>query len=1210
MVSFSEDSDLISVDRERITFRGGDWSKVRTNVITAGEDDDSMNDTAVITHTASAGGGYDGEMVVLKVTIDDNDKPGILLSRSSLTVNEEDEGTFTVRLQTEPMGDVTITPAQPVVNPQPNDDVTIEPATLTFTADNWDDTQTVTVKAADDADVADDTATINVEVSASADTGYVSAPDRMVAVTVTDNDSAGLELSANSVTLSENAGATDAFTVKLKGEPSADVTVTITTEPDPVTDIATSITQDLTFRTSTGGNDGWDTPQAVRFTPVNDADSADESFTIKLAAADGGYDGQEASVAVTITDINKPGIRLSKPSLSIAEGATDTWTVQLNEDPGDGETVKVTISSSDTGAATVDETELTFVGGTSASTGRWNQEQTVTVTGVEDSDIVDERVTFTHSVTSGDYEAEPVAVTVAVEDNETAGIVVNTMAITMDEGTTASYTMKLSARPNETVIVRFSKDSDKLSVDRERITFRGGDWDKLRTNQVTAAHDDDMDDETITIVHTAEGDNSGYAGQTVNVVVTIKDDDTPGLMIGAATATVAEGGTTSWTVRLNTKPSVNVIVTPGTAAGSGDNADGNAVTVSGALTFTPDNWDDTQNVTVTGVEDPDLVNETAEVTHLVSGSDPGYTDALNRTVPVSITDNDTASLVLSKTTVEVTETNSDVSVQNAFNVKLSAMPASDVTIAVSSDNTDVEIVSSDASLTIQRSQWDTGENVSLTINPDDEGDNENATISLSASGAEFAGKTAAVTVNITDDDQPGITVSETSISFNNESGSETFTVVLNTMPANDVVVRVSSSDSDAVTVRSGATQGAASVDLTFTGGSGGNWASLQTVTVEPVDDADVGDESVTLTVAVQSGPYSVPGRSVAVTVTDDDVGTMTVAPTTLPVTEGLTATYTVVLDQQPGGNVTVTLANSTPAAATVNPATLTFTTSDWNREKTVTVTGVEDDDDQNGNTTIGHTASGGGFEITSSQDNVTVTVTDNDQPELILNKDKLTVAEAGGTGTYTVRLKTLPTGTVTVAVTSADATKARVDKPSLTFSITTWNQAQTVTVTGVPDDSDAGDDEVVITNDASGGGYGGANVDKTVTVTVDDDDTVNYFFNAREVTEVEGQTVQVTLSVNIASGTDLMFGLSVVTAGGATHPVEGEANTGDYSGVPPTVTITANQTSANAFTVTLRDDDDDDDGESIYISVSSAPDGVSAGDVTVMQINITDNDPE
>ena len=601
-------------------------------------------------------------------------------------------------------------------------------------------------------------------------------------------------------------------------------------------------------------------------------------------------------------------------------------------------------------------------------------------------------------------------------------------------------------------------------------------------------------------------------------------------------------------------------------------------------------------VTVTGADDSDLVNETAEIEHVVSNTG-GYTTDLNRTVPVTVTDNDPVNLVVSKTTVAVTEGDSDVTVNDAFNVKLSAMPASDVTITVTSSNTDVEIPSNDADLTIQPSNWDTGENVSLTIKDDSTGDNESATISLSAAGAEFAGKTAAVTVNVTDDDQPGITLSESALTVQ-EGSTETFTVILNTNPGGDATVTITSSDTSKVTVEP--------ASVTFD--STNQWDIADQITVTAVeDDTNVGDESVTITVAATSG-YSVSSKTVAVTVEDDDTGTMTIDPAAVAVTEGSTGTYTVVLDQQPGGNVTVTLANSTPAAATANASSLTFTTGNWNQKQTVTVTGVEDDDDQNGSTTIGHTASGGGFDITTA-DNVQVTVTDNDQPELLLSTDTLTVAEAGGTGTYTVRLKTLPTGTVTVAITMDPTGKATVDKTSLTFTTGNWNQTQTVTVTGVPDNDDLADDVVTITHAQTG--YGNAG-EKTVTATVDDDDTMTWTFDTpSERTVAEGGASEmITLSVNIAvpQNEERVFGISVVTSGGATHPAEGV--TGDYSltqVTDGTVTIQGGSTTAT-FTVQITDDNDDDDGESISIVVSSAPPGVAQGDISVVTINITDND--
>ena len=147
VVWFTVQSDEITVAREKITFRRGDWDKPRTTLITAPEDDDDdLNETILITHTATAGGGYDGQVEVLRVTIEDNDKPGIQVSRANIGIQEGGNGTFTVRLNTEPMDDITVGVSLDTATPQVlQDAITVEPAALDFTTETWDEPQTVTV---------------------------------------------------------------------------------------------------------------------------------------------------------------------------------------------------------------------------------------------------------------------------------------------------------------------------------------------------------------------------------------------------------------------------------------------------------------------------------------------------------------------------------------------------------------------------------------------------------------------------------------------------------------------------------------------------------------------------------------------------------------------------------------------------------------------------------------------------------------------------------------------------------------------------------------------------------------------------------------------------------------------------------------------------------------------------------------------------------
>jgi hypothetical protein len=53
-------------------------------------------------------------------------------------------------------------------------------------------------------------------------------------------------------------------------------------------------------------------------------------------------------------------------------------------------------------------------------------------------------------------------------------------------------------------------------------------------------------------------------------------------------------------------------------------------------------------------------------------------------------------------------------------------------------------------------------------------------------------------------------------------------------------------------------------------------------------------------------------------------------------------TFTVILNTQPTSNVVIDLSSSDTTEMTISPASLTFTTSDWNIPQTVTVTGVFD----------------------------------------------------------------------------------------------------------------------------------------------------------------------------------------------------------------------------------------------------------------------------
>ncbi len=134
----------------------------------------------------------------------DNDEAGVVTSRLTLSVVEGGAtDTYTVRLASEPIADVTITIAG-------GSEAGAGPATLTFTPANWNVPQTVTATAVNDRRVDGTTSQAFTHSVESTDPVYDEMAVVNVVATITDNDVAGVTVteSAGSTTVSEWATVT------------------------------------------------------------------------------------------------------------------------------------------------------------------------------------------------------------------------------------------------------------------------------------------------------------------------------------------------------------------------------------------------------------------------------------------------------------------------------------------------------------------------------------------------------------------------------------------------------------------------------------------------------------------------------------------------------------------------------------------------------------------------------------------------------------------------------------------------------------------------------------------------------------------------------------------------------------------------------------------------------------------------------------------
>ena len=459
---------------------------------------------------------------------------------------------------------------------------------------------------------------------------------------------------------------------------------------------------------------------------------------------------------------------------------------------------------------------------------------------------------------------------------------------------------------------------------------------------------------------------------------------------------------------------------------------------------------------------------------------------------------------------------------------------------------------------------------------------------------------ADVSVTNTDNDASGITVSTISGPTTEAGGTATFTVVLNAEPTANVTVGLSTSDATEGTVLP--------ASLTFTSAT---WNVAQTVTVtgvnDDLDDGDIAYSIVTAGATSADGVYNgIDPADVSVTNTDNDASGITVSTISGPTTEaGGTATFTVVLNAEPTANVTVGLSTSDATEGTVLPASLTFTSANWNTAQTVTVTGVNDDLDDGdiaySIVTAAATSADGVYNGIDPAD-VSVTNTDNDASGITVSTISGPTTEAGGTATFTVVLNAEPTANVTVGLSTSDATEGTVLPASLTFTSATWNVAQTVTVTGVNDDLDDGDiaySVVTAAATSADGVYNGIDpADVSVTNTDNDASGITVSTISGPTTEAGG-TATFTVVLNAEPTADVTVGLSTSDA------TEGTV-------LPASLTFTsANWNTAQTVTVTgVNDDlDDGDIAYSIVTAAATSADGVYNGiDPADVSVTNTDND--
>jgi len=260
----------------------------------------------------------------------------------------------------------------------------------------------------------------------------------------------------------------------------------------------------------------------------------DVTYSFQVRAVAGNLNGTP-SATVTATPtlvvltplalVNRTRLVFSPTSLTVGEGGSGSYTVKLATRPTG--TVTVTVGGA-SGEVTVDtnsgsegnQTTLTF------TTGNWNTAQPVTVSAGEDDDAVNDAATLSHTATGGGYNSVSGNLEVTVTDDDTAALVFSPTSVTVGEGGSGSYTVKLATQPSATVTVAITGQAGTdLTLDKTTLTFTTGNWNDAQPVAVAAGEDDDAVNDAATLSHTATG--GGYNSISGDLEVTVTDDDDP-----------------------------------------------------------------------------------------------------------------------------------------------------------------------------------------------------------------------------------------------------------------------------------------------------------------------------------------------------------------------------------------------------------------------------------------------------------------------------------------------------------------------------------------------------------------------------------------------------------------------------------------------------------------------------------------------------------
>ena len=902
------------------------------------------------------------------VYVRDNDTPELEINELFLIVEEGARSEYEVSLRSPPSGDVTVEASMP----EKLNSLVIVTDALLFTPDNWETPQSIQVVAnADNVDHGH--VRSHVEHNATGG-GYDDAPSALLAITVLDDDTKGIEFSTSDIQVFE--GETSTYSVNLTSEPVGDVTLTPKVTGDSEFLNSITLTSSLVF-----DRQNWHLPQQISVESSTISVDGNLNFSIEHETSGGGYDELSFTpLQLSYIDQDVFSVAIHPKMLAIEPGSTASYEIRLTNNPN--EDIVIVIEPSMDGVLDVSDS-IEF------STDSWNEIKTVEVTVDQYTRLEElETISLNHSIASSSHSGIKIdSVFVTVTDKQRNRVLVSETEIVLQEEDTRDVTLALTAAPTESVSIEPSSSRPGLlSFEPAVIVFSVEDWMMEKTVSIRSNDNDHLGILEETITWRASGDQYFADREPPVSHVTVFDNDSPTVVTDQTKLHINEGGSETVLLSLSHAPNDNVTVAI--------QIDSDEVSVEPAeLLFTTDTWQSNQTVIVSSRDDDTVHQISARLAYMLSGG--GYDEASTIDTQIEIIEDDEIGVNIDLPAF-IHEGRS-----HTYAISLKSRPSAPVLITPIVRHEDVEIAEN--TVEFMPDDWNNPMEVTLDVSHDDDSLSELLKVLHDVDGGAFGALTLPqVHVELIDDDELGVRIKPQTVQLT-EGNSGSYGIVLQSQPSGTVVIEATSANEDTLTV---------SESIEFTSS---DWFMEQHFTVTSPENSLEEDAEVSVMHTISGGGYdAIAINDVVVKIENETMAAA--SPSKLSLANGISATYSFQMQQVPAVDMVLTPNPSVSDVLDISPREAELTLATWNQpiEFTITLSEDRDETESLATLTIAHTLTSqmeGGTELFESIAPVTVYL--NSAKER-MNVKATTVLRSDGSAVVDMKLPTLPNAPVTI----------------------------------------------------------------------------------------------------------------------------------------------------------------------------------------------------